>query len=139
MDEALLAAYLATDYRIRLPAGGCASLRIGAPMPDALRQLTGDAAWGVITAWNPRSQPMPKAWNRRAQRALLADLRQREDIAGIHAAVGVGVDGWREPSLLVIGPDAASLRSLCARLHQHAFVAGEGGTPPRLCWTGDIP
>lgn len=139
MDEALLAAYLATDYRIRLPQGGVASLRIGAPPPSALLQLTQGAPWAVITAWNPRSQPMPRAWNRRAQRLLLAELHAHPDIRAIRAAVGVGASGWRESSLLVIGPDAASLHSLCAGHGQHAFVAGEGETPPRLCWTDDAP
>ena len=36
MDERLLAAYLATDYRVRLARGGWASIRIGAPLPAAL-------------------------------------------------------------------------------------------------------
>lgn len=139
MDEALLAAYLATDYRVRLPQGGVASLRIGAPPPSALLQLTKGAPWAVLTAWNPRSQPMPRAWNRRAQRLLLADLRAHPDICAIRAAVGAGANGWRESSLLVIGADAASLRMLCLRHDQHAFVAGEGDTPPRLCWTDGAP
>jgi hypothetical protein len=139
VDEALLAAYLVTDYRIRLPQGGVASLRIGAPPPSALLQLTQGAPWAVITAWNPRSQPMPRAWNRRAQRFLLAELHAHPDIRAIRAAVGVGAGGWRESSLLVIGADAASLRALCARHGQHAFIAGEGETTPRLCWTDDAP
>lgn len=139
MDEALLAAYLATDYRIRLPQGGVASLRSGAPPPSALLQLTQGAPWAVITAWNPRSQSMPRAWNRRAQRFLLAELHAHPDIRAIRAAIGVGAGGWRESSLLVIGADTASLRALCARHGQHAFIAGEGETPPRLCWTDDAP
>lgn len=139
MDEALLRAYLATDYRIRLPQGGVASLCIGAPPPGALLQLTQGVPWAVITAWNPRSQPMPRAWNRRAQRLLLAELRARPDIRAIRAAVGVGVGDWRESSLLVVGADAASLRALCTRHGQYAFIAGEGETPPRLCWTDDAP
>lgn len=139
MDEALLPAYLATDYRIRLPQGGVASLRIGAPPPSALLQLTQGAPWAVITAWNPRSQPMPRAWNRRAQHLLLAELHARPDIGAIRAAVGLGAGGWRESSLLVVGADAASLRALCTRHGQYAFIAGEGETPPRLCWTNDAP
>ncbi len=139
MDEALLAAYLATDYRIRLPQGGVASLRIGAPPPSALLQLTQGAPWAVITAWNPRSQPMSRACNRRAQHRLLAELRACPDIRAIRAAVGVGAGGWRESSLLVVGADEAGLRALCARHGQHAFIAGEGATPPRLCWTDDPP
>lgn len=139
MDEALLAAYLATDYRMRLPHGGAASLRIGAPPPSVLLQLTQGAPWAVITAWNPRSQPMPRAWNRRAQHFLLAELRARKDIRTIRAAVGVGASGWRESGLLVVGADADSLRALCLRHGQLAFVAGVGETPPRLCWTDIAP
>lgn len=139
MDKALLAAYLATDFRVRLPQGGFASLRIGAPPPSAILQLTHGAPWGVITAWNPRSQPMPRAWNRRAQRPLLAELRQHPQMCAIHAAVGVGANGWRESSLLVIGPGEATLRALCARYGQHAFVAAEGEAAARLCWTDEAP
>lgn len=138
MDETLLAAYLATDFRVRLPQGGWASLRIGVPPPDALLALTGGAPWGVITAWNPRSHAMPRDWNRRAQRTLLAELRARADVRGIRAAVGVGAGAWRECSLLVIGAHEASLRALCARHDQHAFIAAEGAAPPQLLWT-DAP
>lgn len=139
MDERLRAAYLATDYRVRLPQGGVAGLRIGEPPPGALLALTHGAPWAVITAWNPRSQPMPRVWNRNAQRALLADLRACPDVRAIHAAAGVGSDGWREPSLLVIGLPADTTRALCSRHGQHAFVAGAGEAPPQLHWTNAAP
>jgi len=139
VDEALQAAFLATDYRVRLPAGGWVCLRIGTPPPTALLQLTLGAPWGVITAWNPRSQPMPLAWNRRAQRSLIAELRAHSAVRAIRAAVGVGPGGWRESSLLVVGPEAAALHQLCVRYEQHAFIAGTAESPPRLHWTGAAP
>lgn len=139
MDERLRAAYLATDYRVRLPQGGTASLRIGVPPPGALLALTHGATWAVITAWNPQSQPMPRALNRNAQRALLAELRACPDVRAIHAAAGVGSDGWREPSLLAIGLPVDTARALCSRHGQHAFVAGAGEAPPQLHWTKAAP
>ncbi len=135
MDERLRAAYLATDYRVRLPQGGVARLRIGAPPPGALLALTHGVPWAVITAWNPQSQPVPRARNRSAQRALLAELRASPDVRAIRAAAGVGADGWREPSLLAIGLDADAARVLCSRYGQLAFVAGVGEAPPQLHWT----
>lgn len=139
MDERLRAAYLATDYRVRLPQGGVARLRIGAPPPGALLALTHGAPWAVITAWNPRSQPMPRVWNRSAQRAVLADLRASPDVRAIRAAAGVGADGWREPSLLAIGLDVVAARALCSRYAQLAFVAGAGEAAPQLHWTKAAP
>ncbi len=139
MDERLRAAYLATDYRVRLPQGGVARLRIGAPPPGALPALTYGAPWAVITAWNPQSQPVTRALNRSAQRALLAELRTYPDVRAIHAAAGVGSDGWREPSLLAIGLDADAARALCSRYGQLAFVTGAGEAPPQLHWTNPAP
>lgn len=136
MDERLRAAYLATDYRVRLPQGGVARLRIGAPPPGALLALTHGVPWAIITAWNPQSQPVPRARNCSAQRALLAELRASPDV---RAAAGVGADGWREPSLLAIGLDADAARALCSRYAQLAFVAGAGEAAPQLHWTKAAP
>jgi nucleotide-binding universal stress UspA family protein len=125
MDERLLAAYRATDYRVRLPRGGWASIRVGEALPDALGPLVGDRPWSFVTAWNPRSRPMPRAANRQAQRALLAALRERSDVALIRAGIGAGSD-WREPSLFVVGPGPDAMDTLALRFDQNAYVHGHG-------------
>ena len=134
MDETLHAAFEATDYRVRLACGGVAHVSVGRPLPGRLRAAAGQAPWGLITAWNPRSQPMPESWNRAAQRRLLADLRALPGPCRVHAAVGVGTDGWRERSLFVIGPALPALLDLARRYRQHAIVAGCGRQPAILRW-----
>ena len=132
MDESLLAAFQATDYRVRLAGGGVAGIRIGQPLPTPLRELVGPHLWGFITAWNPRSLPRSRQQNRHAQRQLREVLRPLPSVHLIRAAVGVGSDGWREHSLFVIGPDLGMLDELAHRFGQHAYVYGGGGDPAQL-------
>jgi hypothetical protein len=125
MDEDLPGIYRRSTYRGRLPGGGRATLRIGEALPVALRALAEQRDWGFLTAWNPRSQPQPALVNRRAQRRLLADLRADARLS-IHPALGLGDDGWREPSLWIVGIDAATLRRLGERYGQNAWLQGHG-------------
>lgn len=135
MDEDLLVAYLATDYRVRTSSGRWASIQINQPLPDALEGLVDGRRWGFITAWNPRSQPCSRQLNRLAQRTLLQTLRAQPGVVAIHAAAGVGsVAGWREPSLFVIGPGTEVLDGLANRFQQRAYLHGDHGSPAMLRW-----
>lgn len=131
MDEPLLAAYRATDYRVRLSRGGTASIRIGQPLPIALQAWVGERPWGFITAWNPGSRLQPRASNRSAQRALLQCLRSLAR-GGIAAGIGVGANGWREPSLFAVGLGAASLDAIAHRFGQLGYVHGQGSGVAQL-------
>ncbi|MEI7037993.1 DUF3293 domain-containing protein [Fulvimonas yonginensis] len=131
MDEELLKAYCRSAYRVRLRCGGAATLRIGEPLPVALRPLAGDRDWGFLTAWNPRSRPLPPAVNRAAQRRLLADLRAGAGLE-LHPAVGVGTDGWREPSLWIVGIAPGTLERLAERYGQNAWLQGHGAGSAHL-------
>lgn len=133
MDEALLAAYRATDYRVRLPRGGWAAIRIDHALPPALLALSGNRPWGFITAWNPHSRPLSLARNRAAQRMLLAALRTLPQTTQVRTGVGVSPDGrWREASLWVVGPSVATLDELAQRFGQFGYVHGEASSPARL-------
>ncbi|WP_267224155.1 DUF3293 domain-containing protein [Dyella silvae] len=132
MDEALLAAYRATDYRVRLTGGGWASIRIDSPLPDTLRDLTGYYHWGFITAWNPLSQPQSRARNQLAQKQLLQRLKQMPHVRATRAAVGVGSNGWHERSLFVVGPPASAFDALGQAFGQNAYVHGDGQGFARL-------
>ena len=139
MDERLLAAYRDTDYRVRLPTGGTATLRIDEPLPAALHALVMDRPWGFVTAWNPASMPTPRSVNRRAQRRLLAELRTTADTQDIHPAIGVGRQGWREPSLFAVGVTPEALGELCRRHGQLACLVGRGPGEVRLRWIDPSP
>lgn len=132
MNEALLAAYRASDYRVRLRHHRWASIRIDHPLPETLRPLVGTQPWGFITAWNPYSQPTSCFTNRQAQHRLLAALRRQSAILVIRAAVGVGQAGWREPSLFVTGADIGVLDTLMRACRQNAYVHGDGVHLARL-------
>jgi Protein of unknown function (DUF3293) len=131
MDEELLRTYCRSAYRVRLPAGGAAVIRVGEPLPTALRPFAVGRDWGFFTAWNPRSQPQPAAANRKAQRRLLADLRADSSLA-IHPAAGLGTDGWRESSLWIVGIAPEALRHLANRYGQSAWLQGHGAGAAEL-------
>lgn len=132
MDEALLDAYRGSAYRVRLPQGGAAVIRVGQPLPPALHARAGTRDWGFLTAWNPRSRPQPATVNRIAQRRLLQELLS-DPALSVHVAVGVGSDGWREPSFWIVGIDHARLQTLATRYRQLAWLQGRGAGPAQLC------
>jgi hypothetical protein len=125
-------AFLDTEYRVRLPQGGFAAIRIGEPLPCELNACMKDqrTPWGFITAWNPFAQQIPRERNRRAQRELLTALRglgatPRPGI-GVGKEVGAGQKRWREPSLFVTGLNFVALDALGRRFDQAALVRGIG-------------
>ena len=132
MDESLLAAYVATEYRVRLGCGGWATIQIDRPLPAPLTDWAGDDSWGFITAWNPCSLPQERAANRLAQRELLGALRELTETTAVHPAIGVGSDGWKEPSLFVIGPGPDQLDRVAQRFEQNAYLHGKGHAPAQL-------
>ena len=132
MDDALLAAYRGTDYRVRLGGGGYASIRIDHPPPASLAGHVKGQPWGFITAWNPRSRPRLRSQNRQAQRSLLQALRKLPATRLIVPGVGVGNGGWREGSLFVVGPGTEQLDLLALRFGQHGYVHGDGDQAAQL-------
>jgi hypothetical protein len=132
MDDALLAAYRASAYRVRLTGGGWATIRIDEALPDALAPYVGRHQWAFITAWNPGSQPVARSINRRSQRTLLEALHALAATVVVRPGCGVGTDGWHEPSFFVIGPGLGDMDILAHRYEQNAYVHGEGAQPARL-------
>jgi len=138
MDDALLAAYRNTDYRVRLAQGGWATVRVDAPLPTALLTLIGGHSWAFITAWNPLSQPQSRRQNHAAQHALLTALRRLPATVALRPAIGVGPD-WREPSVLAIGPALAQTDALARQFRQNAYVHGLADGYARLRLSSDQP
>lgn len=131
-------AFLDTEYRVRLPQGGCALIRVGAPLPHTLHEQLRDERepWGFITAWNPLARQIPRAGNRERQCALLTALRERG--ARMRVGAGVGKEAgatqqrWREPSLFAAGLDFDTMDVLGRRFDQAAIVRGIGYGPAEL-------
>jgi hypothetical protein len=55
----------------------------------------------------------------------------------LHPGIGVGSNGWYEPSLFVIGPRLPTLDALCKAHAQNAYVYGCGHDPAQLRVLGD--
>lgn len=134
-DPALTAIYARAAYRVRLPRGGHACIRCGAPLPVALRRLlpATDAPWAFVTACNPHSRRLPSAVNRQRQRRLLRWLRDAHPHADIRAGVGTGA-AWRESSLFVVGITPPACEELMRRFQQNAVILGHGDSNARLAW-----
>jgi len=131
MDEALLQAFLETDYLVCLDAPEWACVRVDQLLPPSLQQKVGVRSWGFITAWNPLSKARAIEDNLVAQRELFVALQALPD-ALIFSAIGIGSSGWHEPSLFIIGADHPTLDALGMRFRQNAYVRGRGAQPARL-------
>lgn len=127
LPESIRRTWTDTDYRVRLPEGGHASIRCGKPLPPALRALlNGDTqTWGYVTAWNPASVALARAVNRERQRRLRDALRALG--LTFRAGIGVGSGDWQEPSLFVPGIDFTTLDRVARQFGQVGVVRGTAG------------
>jgi hypothetical protein len=126
----LVSAYRATRYHVRLPGGRRCTVRIGQTCPRPLAERLGpDAGFAVISACNPRSQPLDARENRRRSRALVE--RIAADQARCLPAVGV-LGEWREPGMCVFGLPLPRLDALARAFDQNAIVVGKRDTAARL-------
>jgi hypothetical protein len=116
IDE-LRRAYLDAVIEVTAPDGTVTTYAASSEPPA----LPDGATWlHVITACNPRSEPLPDVENEHRNRALARDLAD----AGLSAlpAVGRSPDGtWIERSFAVVDGDEAVVLDLAARHDQHAI------------------
>jgi len=131
-------AYRATRYEIDTTPGPI-DLRVGVPSAPlrALHEARGVQGSSFLTAWNPRSTPLPEARNLVRQEALKRELEQ-----GGYAWIegrGVGADAtWApEPSVLVLGVSEPDAIALGRRHGQHAILWIGRDATPRLVWLDD--
>lgn len=133
MDRELVLAYLSTEYRV--PDEGLV-LRIGVKCPEvvALHERRGVSSSAFITAWNPQRKKLDGAANQRRNALLASDL----EALGLTCvdAEGVGVDGWRELSYLVLGATREQAQALGYTYGQNAFVFVDSSGVPELVMVG---
>ncbi|MDY6813703.1 MAG: DUF3293 domain-containing protein [Pseudomonadota bacterium] len=142
MTAELLAAYLATGYRLTLPGpdGATLALRVGRRHPGLDRWLVrhhpGVSDWTWLTAVNPRSRPLGRAANLQRLTDLVAALAA----AGFDCCPGLARDPtgrWPdEASVFVPGMKAATGCDWGRRFEQHAILAGAIGRAARLWLCG---
>lgn len=134
VSQDTLRAFREAEYRVRLPQGGCAVIRISQPLPGELHGCVKNdrTPWAFITAWNPLARRASRVLNRARQRELLAALRELGAAPRVGIGNGTGKQKWREPSLFVTGLDFAALDALARRFEQAAIVRGVGGGKAEL-------
>ncbi len=131
-------AYRNTTYLVDHPEGTFGIL-LGEPCLrlDALLAAHGVSCWAYVTAWNPRSEPMPAELNAARHADLLACVSQ----SGYSVLPGHGQpdcgDWVAEESLLILGMAEAAALALGAQFGQRAIVVGRMGGDAELRWCGE--
>ncbi|HEX7348924.1 MAG TPA: DUF3293 domain-containing protein [Rhodanobacteraceae bacterium] len=130
--ESIHRAWYETDYRVRLPTGGYASIRCDQPLPHVLLAWlpAADTPWGYLTAWNPAGVSLPRAANRQRLRRMRDELKASGWRYSL--GVGVGTTGWQEVSLFVIGMSYTQLDALAHHFGQSGLIRGIGASPTEL-------
>lgn len=138
LDRRLVAAYLQTDYMVHsLPFG---AIRIGEENAMLERWLEehGVATFAFITAWNPGSNPLSPAENRRRNRQLETALKKV--CRQVWPGLGAGSDpAWPpEESFWALGISAENSVRLARQFGQNAVVWWEKGGVAELWWVGGL-
>lgn len=128
----MLREYRASTYLVCLDASHWSSIHIGEALPETLQTIVDGRAWAFITAWNPLSIQRSDAENTTAQRQLLTKIRSSAGFVELYPGVGIGTQGWYEPSLFVIGPNLDTLDAIGNEHRQNAYVYGVGNDLPSL-------
>jgi hypothetical protein len=137
-DDALIAAYRATCYRVQAPG---AELRLHIDRHEPLLAKLLREAWvecaALFTAWNPGSQPRDLATNEASHQALLQELQAAgyPCLHGRNEPAAGGGDGWVEPSVLALDVSFDAARVIAARYGQLAFLWIDRQATPRLVLT----
>ena len=131
--EELLSAYTATDFVV-FDEGEEWTLHVGVASPriDDLLERHDAARAAIVTAFNPRSRPLPPHVNAARHRALVQLLAER----GLQFLYGEGRDPsgqWNaETECVVFGIPLAEGLDIARRFEQNAIVFIERGKAPRL-------
>jgi hypothetical protein len=130
IDADLKKEWRAAVYRVEA-GGGRVTFRIG-EKPDCPELLPACETLTVVTAVNPCSENAPAAQNARAEKALLAYVREKG--WRFHNAEGASANGDHvEPSLAVYDLAEVEARALGAHFGQGAVMFWAGGTAS-LVW-----
>jgi hypothetical protein len=119
---ALLALYRESHYEVEMPRGGAATLRIGAPVPAAVKRWIGNGGIAFyVTACNPHSTSLTHEENEVRLETLRAEMRRR-GCRWLEGAGHIPGEAWREQCLLVVGIDDAEAADLARRHDQNSIV-----------------
>jgi len=127
---ALLHAYLDARYRWQSRADWH-DVIIGLPTPGLDLRYPDAQSFGMLSAWNPLSVSRAPTENRRADKALEADLAAT-GLTHIAAFASAADRSWREPSWIVFGMPVSEFDLLARRYGQLGTLWWSRETPVRL-------
>jgi hypothetical protein len=136
LDDALIAAYRATDYVLFVAGGGELVLNIGRPSPefDRVLEARGVETAVIVTGYNPRSVVLSDDENRLRHDQLKAVIEAR----GFDYALGEGRDPtghWKaETECVVFGIPVQTGLALARAFEQNAIVFVSRGAAPDLVY-----
>lgn len=128
--QRLAKAYLQAVYRWR-SNGDWQDIHVGMPVPALEFMHPGVACFGLLSAWNPYSQPREDARNRIADQALEAELDAR-GLVRIPSFSSATNRSWREPGWVIFDIQAGELDALARRFGQLGTLWWPRGQPVRL-------
>ena len=127
--------YLDTTYSVFVDEEQY-DIKIGNPLPSVIKKLLDKEKSAVIlTACNPRSQPLSSQENKAHNNKLYSNLKNNKYI--IYKALGQGDDAsWpAEESFFIIGLNKADAEKIAVEYGQYAYVWLENKKPASLVFT----
>ena len=130
-DERLARAYRNADYRVN-----GTTLKVDESHPDFDRLLSelGADYYVILTAYNPKSTPLPSALNVARHQQLLQLLAGRQ-LGWITASGADPTNEWdEEHGVCLLDPPQEEAYEIARLFEQHAIVEGLRGGQARLIW-----
>ena len=123
----LAASYVVDDGGVRF------TIRFGDDNEELQHLLSsrGAGTWAFLTAYNPRSQPLPAEQNE-ARQLELTKLLDQQNYRYLRGR-GEG-DDWQEPSLFILDIDRGSAVAIGKQFEQNAILWARRGNAPELVW-----
>lgn len=125
--------YLDTTYSVFISNKKC-DIRIGKLLPPAIQEVINKEKFAaVLTAWNPRSQPLSLVENKSRNIELNSKLKEYE----VFDALGQGNDlEWlAEESFFIVGISKEQVEVFAIEYEQYAYVWLEANKEVSLIFT----
>lgn len=107
------------------------AIRIGEPAPEIERAFPLAQRFGLVSAWNPHSEPRTEELNRTDDERLHAVIRAG-GWKGVHAFASAPDRSWREPGWIVLGITEPEIDMLARRFGQLGTLYWRRGEPVRM-------
>jgi len=128
--------YLDTTYSIFIDEEQY-DIKIGKPLPSVIKKLLDKEKSAVIlTAWNPRSQPLSSQENKARNNELNSVLNKYSVLNALGQGSDISDTSWpAEESYFILGIKKREAEILAVEYEQYAYVWFESEKPASLVFT----